>query len=112
MKIQSVGTIAFTCPGLVKLEAVDEWLRNLLWESSIDGESHNDLEILRVKMLLSAKGTDSKVVFQAVRELYDKQEGVKWDVPIEQRVSRLVFIGMADTLYVVQIYLSKYREKH
>ncbi len=45
-------------------------------------------------MLLSAKDTDAKVVFQAVRELYDKQEGAKWDVPPEQRVSRLVFIGM------------------
>jgi G3E family GTPase len=80
-------------PGTVDLEKVDEWLRDLLWENKIGELICQNTEILRVKMLLNAQETDQKVIFQAVRELYDKQEGNPWGIPREQRKNRLVFIG-------------------
>ena len=82
------------CEGLVDLDAVDEWIRTLLWENKIGDKSFEKMELLRVKMLLNAQGISSKVIFQAVRELYDKQEGVPWNLPVEKRKNRLVFIGM------------------
>ena len=95
-----MSTIAFMCEGTVDLDAVDEWIRALLWENRIGDKSCDNLELLRVKMLLNAQGSDKKVIFQAVRELYDKQEGIPWDLPREKRKNRLVFIGMIiDPLY-------------
>jgi G3E family GTPase len=92
---KSVTTRAFTFHGKVDLEAVDKWLQILLWEKSLQNltnpSSTEAIEVLRVKMLLDAKDSDYKIIFQAVKELYDKQQGAAWGE--EDRLNKLVFIG-------------------
>lgn len=77
----------------MRLEAVDTWLRNLLWESKLGNTHIPEMEMLRVKMLLNDETHSQKIIFQAVRELYDKQEGSKWTEPTSERLNKLVFIG-------------------
>lgn len=46
-----------------------------------------------MKALINAAGNDRKCVIQAVRELYDKQEGAMWGND-ENRMNKIVVIGM------------------
>ena len=49
--------------------------------------------MLRYKGVLHMKGTDHKVIFQGVHQLMGSDLGPKW-APGEQRVSKMVFIGI------------------
>ncbi|RYZ11800.1 MAG: GTP-binding protein [Comamonadaceae bacterium] len=50
-------------------------------------------KMLRYKGVLDMKGTDRKVIFQGVHQLMGSDLGPAW-TPDEQRVSRMVFIGI------------------
>ncbi|KAJ3299518.1 COBW domain-containing protein 1 [Borealophlyctis nickersoniae] len=100
---ETVQTIAFTFTGKVNISRVDEWLQQLLWEgvipapqkgddSSADTQSSPPPEVLRMKALVNVEGSERKWVVQAVREVYDKQEGAPWGKG-EERVNKVVFIG-------------------
>jgi G3E family GTPase len=88
---KSVITVAFTLEGVFSIEKIDVWIRNLLWEKEIDGAVYQNMEVFRIKMLINANDSKSKIIFQAVRELYDQQEGNIWGE--EKRETKLVFIG-------------------
>ena len=88
---KSVITVALSLEGTFLIEKIDLWIRNLLWEREIDGVLYENIEIFRIKMLINALGCENKVIFQAVRELYDQQQGSKWED--EKRQTKLVFIG-------------------
>jgi G3E family GTPase len=49
--------------------------------------------MLRYKGVLNMKGTDRKVIFQGVHQLMGSDLGPQWK-PEEQRVSKMVFIGI------------------
>ena len=68
------------------LPALRLWLDELLWERTAAAD------LFRVKGLLSVAGSDSKVVLQAVHEVYDVVEGPAWQ-PGERRRSKVVLIG-------------------
>ncbi|KAI8814015.1 COBW domain-containing protein 1 [Cladochytrium replicatum] len=91
---KSVTTVVVTMHGQFDRQKLDEWLRSLLWESTIPGSTtpSETLSILRLKAVVDVRGEDSKVVVQGVQELYELHEGVKWAAS-EARESRFVFIG-------------------
>ncbi|KAJ3022786.1 COBW domain-containing protein 1 [Thoreauomyces humboldtii] len=88
----SVRTVAFVCPGEVDLARLDGWLQAMLWESSVGTRHVAGMEVLRFKALVSVPENDSKHVVQAVRELYDTQQGAKWGTG-EERLNKVVVIG-------------------
>jgi G3E family GTPase len=49
--------------------------------------------MLRYKGVLSMQGTERKVIFQGVHQLMGSDLGPKWE-PNEQRLSKMVFIGL------------------
>ncbi|TPX64003.1 hypothetical protein SpCBS45565_g06216 [Spizellomyces sp. 'palustris'] len=92
---EDVRTVAFTVPGQVDLHKLDAWLQSVLWERTVPGrrkDAAGGMEILRFKALINATGNDRKCVVQAVRELYDKQEGAFWEQD-EERINKVVLIG-------------------
>ncbi|KAI8821124.1 CobW/HypB/UreG, nucleotide-binding domain-containing protein [Fimicolochytrium jonesii] len=89
---ESVQTVTFTLPGTISLPSLNTWLQNLLWENTVGDQPTTQIEILRLKALINADGSDRKHVAQAVRELYDVQEGAKW-AKGEERVNKVVVIG-------------------
>ncbi|KAI8914794.1 CobW/HypB/UreG, nucleotide-binding domain-containing protein [Powellomyces hirtus] len=89
---ETVRTIVFTLPGIVDMSKLDVWLQDLLWEKTLAGKVLKDLEVLRLKALINAKDDGRKNVVQAVRELYDKQQGGLWESG-EERVNKVVIIG-------------------
>ncbi|KND01968.1 uncharacterized protein SPPG_02475 [Spizellomyces punctatus DAOM BR117] len=92
---EDVRTVAFTVPGQVDLHKLDAWLQSVLWERTVPGrrkDTAGGMEILRFKALINATGNDRKCVVQAVRELYDKQEGAFWEKD-EERINKVVLIG-------------------
>lgn len=88
---KSVLTVAFSLKGEFLTDKIDVWIRNLLWEKEIDGCVYENMEILRIKMLINSCNSGNKIIFQGVRELYDQQEGSEWKE--EDRETKLVFIG-------------------
>ncbi|KAJ3168047.1 COBW domain-containing protein 1 [Geranomyces variabilis] len=90
---EAVGTIVFSAPGAVDLAKLDTWLQCLLWEGTLVGRGRlQDVEVLRLKALVNVSGDDRKHVVQAVRELYDKQQGARWENG-EERINKVVIIG-------------------
>ncbi|EDQ89054.1 uncharacterized protein MONBRDRAFT_32504 [Monosiga brevicollis MX1] len=88
----TVRTVTFEQAGPVDERAVESWLEQLLWEGMLDGQAVAGLEVLRAKGVLAIHGQDKRVIFQAVRELYDKTTTSEWE-PTEPRITRMVFIG-------------------
>lgn len=74
--MQSITTISIPLPVLTssQVEAVDEWLRMVLWEYLLPGETFPDhgphFEIHRLKGRLVLEDGKQKMI-QGVRELFD-----------------------------------------
>ncbi|KAJ3145284.1 COBW domain-containing protein 1 [Geranomyces michiganensis] len=102
---EAVRTIVFSIPGaVVDLVKLDTWLQELLWEGTLVGHGRvQDVEVLRLKALINVApandddgdddSADRKYVVQAVRELYDKQQGARWEHG-EERTNKVVIIGV------------------
>ena len=89
----TIGTISFAFEATIHLDRVDAWVRQVLWEKILPFEDQkSDFEILRMKGIVSIENEPYKIVLQGVRELYDKQQGAKWDIG-EEKWNRIVFIG-------------------
>ncbi|EGD72705.1 COBW domain-containing protein 6 [Salpingoeca rosetta] len=86
----SVRTVTIALPGCVDEEEAERWIQDLLWEQQLDDKPCG-AEVLRMKGVLSIRGSDNRHILQAVRELYDKTETTEWGDA--ERVNRLVFIG-------------------
>lgn len=82
-----VRTYTYLTEAPLDLEKFRHWLDEFLWEDTKD-----EREVYRVKGLLQVNGSDTKCILQAVHEIYDILEGVKWQQD-EKRGSKLVFIG-------------------
>ena len=85
-------TIGFECAGAVNQDALDAWLRDILWENHVPSTNNKQVECLRIKALIHLPDNPHKMVVQSVRELYDVIQGAVWEkgtIP----VNKLVFIG-------------------
>merc|ERR1711894_299745 len=81
----------FDLSGQVSGPAIDSFLQNLLWERTIKHKNGENMEIFRLKGVLSVAGDDRRVLVQAVHELYDKQSTTPWGD--SNHINRMVFIG-------------------
>jgi G3E family GTPase len=85
----SITTIVFETPGVVERNKMESWIQQILWEHEIPGEVGPSPNVVRFKALINT-GSEFKFVVQAVQELYDIQQGQKWE---EEAMNKLVFIG-------------------
>ncbi|KAJ3558902.1 hypothetical protein NM688_g654 [Phlebia brevispora] len=72
-EIRGITSLQVSCPTLTKegLQALDEWIREILWESKLPGDAvHEQITVLRCKGMFQAQ--DRQVyVLQGVRNLYE-----------------------------------------
>ena len=96
-EIRGITSLQVRCPTLsaAGLQALDEWVREVLWESRLPGQAtrDDDLMVLRCKGMFHT--ADGKVhVLQGVRNMYEiapvEKGGEELGVPDEGKV---VFIG-------------------
>lgn len=96
-ELRGITSLQVGCPTLsdTGLEALDEWIREVLWEGRLPGDMSRDdqLVVLRCKGMFHT--TDDKLyVLQGVRNLYEispvEEGGEELGVPDE---GKLVFIG-------------------
>ena len=91
----SVITVTVELPGSCNVEKIDGFLQELLWDKSVKNCKDVAMEILRMKAFVCPIESKTPVVFQAVHEIYDKQE-VKGKEGASENVdsgSRFIFIG-------------------
>ncbi|MGH0182757.1 UNVERIFIED_CONTAM: hypothetical protein FKN15_010668 [Acipenser sinensis] len=90
---QSIITVTFEVPGSISEERLNVFIQNLLWEKNVKDKTGSEMNVIRLKGLVSIKDKPQQMIIQGVHELYDLEETrVAWDAG-EQRTNRLVFIG-------------------
>ncbi|TPX36276.1 hypothetical protein SmJEL517_g01407 [Synchytrium microbalum] len=88
-----VTTISFTHSTPIHRTCFESWLQRILWEPAAI-ENLPGLEILRLKAVLDlVESPNTRTIVQAVRELYDLNDGGVWEEGIDKRVCRVVIIG-------------------
>lgn len=90
--IDEVTSVTLEMAGDFKEDDLDKFLQDLLWEKKFKGKGGEQIEILRMKGILSLDGEPKRVILQAVHELFDKTPTTPWEQG-EQRICRFVFIG-------------------
>ncbi|CAD7947670.1 unnamed protein product [Amoebophrya sp. A25] len=85
LQVHSIG-ISLAPGETLFLTRLEEWIGSLLQK---EGQ-----RLLRFKGVLSVKGFDQKFVFHGVHMLFDGNFFGEWEEPEEERVSRVVFIGI------------------
>lgn len=88
---QDVGTLTLECKGCINKQLFDRAIQNILWDKNTKNSQGQNIEVLRLKGLLSTTD-ERRVVVQGVQELYDSVFTTAWDNP-EDRINRIVFIG-------------------
>lgn len=96
-EIRGITSLQVSCPTLTEegLQALDEWIRQVLWESKLPGETSHDgpLTVLRCKGMFPVQSGQVHVL-QGVRNLYEiapaEASGEEIGVPDE---GKLVLIG-------------------
>jgi len=71
--------------GSVDLTKFNHWMGGLLWD-------RGEVDIYRMKALVSVAGQENKYLFQGVATLFDHDVAEVWG-PDETRICRIVFIG-------------------
>lgn len=99
---KTISTISIPLPLLAKgqVEAVDKWLRSVLWENELpadDAQHKTPFEIHRLKGRLALEGGETKII-QGVRELFeifDAPASAASDVDVEDasKTGKVVLIG-------------------
>ncbi|KAF5345541.1 hypothetical protein D9758_012026 [Tetrapyrgos nigripes] len=92
---RGISSLQVVCPVLsqTQLEALDEWIRSVLWENRLpDDTQSTELQVLRCKGLFCLEGGD-QYVLQGVRSMYEMVKVVKdADLGVPD-MGKLVFIG-------------------
>ncbi|KAK7469420.1 hypothetical protein VKT23_003892 [Stygiomarasmius scandens] len=76
---RGITSLQIVCPVLSQpqLNAVDEWIRTILWENRLpDDTQSSELQVLRCKGLFSVQNGD-QYVLQGVRNIYDMSKVMK-----------------------------------
>ncbi|THV03827.1 CobW domain-containing protein [Dendrothele bispora CBS 962.96] len=92
---RGISSLQIVCPVLSRsqLDAVDEWIRAVLWENRLPGNTQSsELQVLRCKGLFSLEGGD-QYVLQGVRNIYEMTKVMnEADLGVPD-VGKLVLIG-------------------
>ena len=105
-----IRTISFSSDICVDLALVEKWLESLLW-TDLDEESnksthspetcfrkHGKAHYFRIKGVLNVQNQSRRYVIQAVREMYEVNEGTLWnscrEAPKELKRNKIVIIGL------------------
>uniref|UniRef100_A0A8C3JIK0 CBWD1 protein n=1 Tax=Calidris pygmaea TaxID=425635 RepID=A0A8C3JIK0_9CHAR len=90
---KGIITATFEVPGNIKEENLNLFIQNLLWEKNVKDKIGRNMDVIRLKGLVSIQGKSHQVIVQGVHELYDLEEtAVAWKED-EKRTNRLVLIG-------------------
>lgn len=84
---------------LDKLEPLEYWIQDLLWEKKIQGIESDPVTVLRLKGIIyppkdkTLSNTKKRLVIQGVQALYDIQEGYSEVEEETNTSSKIVLIG-------------------
>ncbi|PCH40161.1 cobW-domain-containing protein [Wolfiporia cocos MD-104 SS10] len=97
-ELRGISSLQIACPtlGARQLDALDEWIRTVLWENRLprDDKVDGNLEVLRCKGMLITDGGETHVL-QGVRNLYEiakVEENAQVDAGVPD-VGKIVLIG-------------------
>lgn len=83
---------------LEKIETIEYWIQDLLWEKKIQGVENDPVTVLRLKGIIYppkdklVSSPNKRLVIQGVQDLYDIQEG--YSEEDESNISsKIVLIG-------------------
>ncbi|KAG6845612.1 hypothetical protein H0H87_006665 [Tephrocybe sp. NHM501043] len=97
-ELRGISSLQVLCPVLnqARFDALDAWIRAVLWENRLPESSTNegtDLVVLRCKGLIATED-GTQYVLQGVRSMYDMMEVEKGDDDIGvPQVGKVVLIG-------------------
>jgi len=99
-ELRGISSLKVTCPTLTstQMAKLDEWIRSVLWESTLPGDPpglNQELEVLRCKGMVVLQSGETYVL-QGVRNLYEFAEVAAGEVSDPSGVpdaGKLVFIG-------------------
>ncbi|CAL1547294.1 unnamed protein product [Lymnaea stagnalis] len=89
---KGVHTMTIQIHGNIKKSDLENFLQALLWEKSVKNYEGHTLDVLRLKGVISLEDCDTRLVVQAVHELYDYHYTTPWENN-EARHNTIVFIG-------------------
>ena len=74
-EVRGISSLKVSCGVLSQrqLDALDEWLRSVLWESTLPGQSSPSLQVLRCKGAFTLE-SGQHYVLQGVRNMYELSE--------------------------------------
>ncbi|KAI1115369.1 vitamin b12 biosynthesis, cobw-like protein [Nemania sp. NC0429] len=114
----TISTASFSVPILDtdQLQAVDRWLRSVLWEGEVPGIStkQHDIEIHRLKARLVFDDGSEKIV-QGVREIFEIVDGETSapETSTTSQVGKIVLIGRGiHSINFEQSFLARIDNKH
>ncbi|KAG5350236.1 hypothetical protein C0989_012009 [Termitomyces sp. Mn162] len=99
-ELRGISSLQVTCPVLspTHFEALDTWIRAVLWENSVPGSSAGsgtpELLVLRCKGLITVED-GTQYVLQGVRSMYDMtkiERDAEGDIGVPQ-IGKIVLIG-------------------
>lgn len=94
-ELRGISSLQVSCPVLdqSRFDRLDEWIRTVLWENHIPGDSEDQgLQVLRCKGLITLKSGE-QYVLQGVRNLYEMAKvGGQVDMGIPEP-GKIVLIG-------------------
>ena len=91
-----VSTVSLYSPGDTSLDNFDSFMADLLWEKDL----YPDMEVLRVKGVLSIRGLDQQKMVQGVHDTYDTYDTRDWETGV---IRRNTLGRMSDNLKFVEI---------
>ncbi|XP_069975631.1 putative COBW domain-containing protein 7 [Penaeus vannamei] len=89
---QKVRTVTVEVEGSMTEDAVDNLVEALLWERTVTSSTGSQVNIYRMKGILSVVGEKTPVMLQAVQELYETEPAGSWPDGCT-RSCKLVLIG-------------------
>ncbi|XP_022518351.2 COBW domain containing [Astyanax mexicanus] len=90
---KNILTVTFEAEGSVSEDSLNVFIQNLLWEKMFKNKAGLDMNVIRLKGIVSVLGKQQKAMLQGVHELYELDETPDAWTDGETRVNRLVFIG-------------------
>ena len=93
-EVRGISSLQVSCGTFSqrRLDALDEWLRSVLWESTLPGQSSPSLQVLRCKGAFTLE-SGQHYVLQGVRNMYEISElatGEGVDIPDK---GKIILIG-------------------
>lgn len=93
-ELRGISSLQVTCPVLSdgQLEKLDEWIRSVLWENQLPGDSTSNIVVLRCKGMFGTRSGD-RYILQGVRNMYEMLKEREVEVLGLPEVGKLVLIG-------------------